>query len=48
MDLVRGASRVGLYTNMSTGATVVDDTMLERLREAGLDHLQVSLLDTEP
>ena len=48
MELVRGASRVGLYTNMSTGATVVDDTMLKRLHDAGLDHLQVSLLDTEP
>jgi len=48
VDLVRGASSVGLYTNMSTGATVADDAMLERLREAGLDHLQVSLLDTDP
>ena len=48
LDLVRGAARVGLYTNMSTGATVADNTMLERLHDAGLDHLQVSLLDTEP
>ena len=30
------------------GATVGDDRKLEQLREAGLDHLQVSLLDTEP
>ena len=48
LELVREASRAGLYTNMSTGATVVDDAKLERLREAGLDHLQVSLLDTLP
>ena len=48
MELVRAASRAGLYTNMSTGATVVDDLKLEQLREAGLDHLQVSLLDTQP
>ena len=48
LELVREASRVGLYTNMSTGATVVDDAKLERLREAGLDHLQVSLLDSRP
>ncbi len=48
MELVQEASRAGLYTNMSTGATVVDDRKLEQLREAGLDHLQVSLLDTEP
>ena len=48
LELVRGASQVGLYTNMSTGATVADDAMLEKLRQAGLDHLQVSLLDTDP
>lgn len=47
-ELVRAASGVGLYTNMSTGATVVDGSKLERLRESGLDHLQVSLLDTLP
>ena len=48
IDLVREARRLGLYSNMSTGATVVDEAMLDRLREAGLDHLQVSLLDTDP
>ena len=48
IELVRAASRVDLYTNMSTGATVVDEARLEQLREAGLDHLQVSLLDSEP
>ncbi len=47
-DLVREARRLELYSNMSTGATVVDGTTLDRLREAGLDHLQVSLLDTDP
>ena len=48
IDLVREARRLGLYSNMSTGATVVDEAMLDRLREAGLDHLQVSLLDSDP
>ena len=47
-DLVREARRLELYSNMSTGATVVDGATLDRLREAGLDHLQVSLLDTDP
>ena len=47
-ELVRAASEAGLYTNMSTGATVVDEEKLKGLREAGLDHLQVSLLDTLP
>ena len=48
LELVREARHLGLYSNISTGATVVDDAKLDQLREAGLDHLQVSLLDTEP
>ena len=48
MELVREARRLGFYSNMSTGATVVNDATLDQLREAGLDHLQVSLLDTQP
>ncbi len=48
LDLVRAAATAGLYSNMSTGATVVDGNRLEQLREAGLDHFQVSLLDTLP
>ena len=48
LELVREAHRLGLYSNMSTGATVVDEVKLAQLREAGLDHLQVSLLDTQP
>ena len=48
LDLVRAAAAAGLYSNMSTGATVVDGRRLEQLREAGLDHFQVSLLDTLP
>ena len=48
LELVREAHRLGLYSNMSTGATVVDEAKLDQLREAGLDHLQVSLLDTQP
>src|SRR5204862_5581798 len=37
-----------LYTNLSTGATLADDATLERLREAGLDNLQISVLDARP
>ena len=48
LDLIRAARELELYSNLSTGATVADAGMIERLREAGLDHLQVSLLDTEP
>ncbi|HKB40251.1 MAG TPA: SPASM domain-containing protein, partial [Gemmataceae bacterium] len=37
-----------LYSNLSTGATLADQTTLERLKEAGLDALQISLLDSSP
>ena len=48
LDLIRAAHGLELYSNLSTGATVASEDMIERLREAGLDHLQISLLDTEP
>lgn len=47
-ELVRHARQLDLYSNLSTGATLADEAVLQRLREAGLDALQVSLLDTRP
>src|SRR5262245_2296166 len=47
-ELVSTARRLGLYTHLSTGATLADEAALERLQEAGLDALQVSLLDAHP
>jgi pyrroloquinoline quinone biosynthesis protein E len=47
-DLVRHARQLDLYPNLSTGATLADQTTLERLREAGLDALQISILDARP
>lgn len=47
-EMVREARRLDFYTNMSTGATLADRGRLAELREAGLDHLQISLLDTRP
>jgi pyrroloquinoline quinone biosynthesis protein E len=47
-ELVRHARQVDLYSNLSTGASLADEAALERLREAGLDALQVSLLDARP
>lgn len=47
-ELVRRARQLDLYSNLSTGATLADAASLERLRAAGLDHLQVSLLDSRP
>ncbi len=45
VDLVQHASAVGLYTHLSTGGTLADDALLERLHTAGLDAIQISLLD---
>lgn len=47
-ELVCEARRLDLYTNLSTGATLADEAMLESLRDAGLDNLQISLLDARP
>jgi pyrroloquinoline quinone biosynthesis protein E len=47
-ELVREARRLDLYTHLSTGATLADEAALGRLREAGLDALQVSLQDARP
>jgi len=45
-ELVRHARQFDLYSNLSTGATLADRATLERLKEAGLDALQISLLDS--
>ena len=47
-ELVREARRLDLYSNLSTGATLADKARLERLRSAGLDNLQISILDPQP
>jgi PqqA peptide cyclase len=47
-DLVRHARQLDLYSNLSTGATLADEANLEGLKEAGLDAMQISLLDSRP
>jgi len=47
-ELVRHARQLDLYSNLSTGATLADVATLERLKVAGLDALQVRLLDSRP
>ena len=47
-DITGAASRAGLYTNLITSAVGLDCARLQRLRAAGLDHVQVSIQDTEP
>jgi PqqA peptide cyclase len=50
-DLVEitGAARAaGLYTNLITSAVGITVQTLDRLADAGLDHVQVSIQDSEP
>jgi PqqA peptide cyclase len=47
VDITRSASEAGLYTNLITSAVGLDTARLERLRAAGLDHVQVSIQDVE-
>jgi pyrroloquinoline quinone biosynthesis protein E len=42
-DLVEAARCAGLYTNLITQGTFLDDALLDRLIEAGLDHVQISI-----
>lgn len=47
-EIVEQAAELDMYTNLSTGATAADESRLCGLREAGLDALQVSVLDADP
>jgi pyrroloquinoline quinone biosynthesis protein E len=47
-ELLSKARRLGLYTHLSTGATLADEATLGSLQEAGLDALQISLLAAHP
>lgn len=40
--LVEEARRLGFYTNLITSSVGMDDARVERLRAAGLDHIQIS------
>ena len=47
-EIVAHARKVGLYTNLITSAVMLDRPRLERLAQAGLDHVQISFQDVEP
>jgi PqqA peptide cyclase len=47
-DIIRHARDLGLYTNLSTGGTLLTEPLAARLRDAGLDSLQVSIQDADP
>lgn len=42
-DLVAHARAAGLYVNLITSGILLDEARIRRLREAGLDHLQLSI-----
>ena len=47
-ELVAGAAAAGLYVNLITSGVLLDADRLARLKEAGLEHVQLSFQDSEP
>jgi pyrroloquinoline quinone biosynthesis protein E len=45
VQLVAGASRFGLYTNLITSGVLLDEAKIAALAEAGLEHVQLSFQD---
>ena len=45
-ELVQAARDADLYVNLITAGTLLDDSKLEQLRACGLDHIQLSLQDS--
>lgn len=48
VELVAHCNAVGLYTNLITSGIGVSRALITRLAEAGLDHIQLSIQDSEP
>lgn len=48
VELVREARALELYSDLSTGATAANAKKWDALKEAGLDAVQVSVLDSDP
>ena len=48
VEITAGAHAVGLYTNLITSAVGITDKTLTALAEAGLDHVQISIQDSDP
>lgn len=47
-DIVETAAEVGLYTNLITAGVLLTRERLEKLRDLGLDHVQLSIQDVDP
>src|SRR5438105_10701999 len=48
VEITRSAHDAGLYTNLITSAVGITKETLNRLSDAGLDHVQISIQDNEP
>jgi pyrroloquinoline quinone biosynthesis protein E len=48
LQIVKKAQDLGLYSNLSTGGTLLTEKLAYELRAAGLDSLQVSIQDIDP
>jgi PqqA peptide cyclase len=48
VDVMAAARAAGLYTNLITSAVGVTDQRFHELVDAGLDHVQISIQDSEP
>ncbi|MGQ0673310.1 MAG: pyrroloquinoline quinone biosynthesis protein PqqE [Hyphomicrobium sp.] len=47
-DIVKTAAEVGLYTNLITAGVTLTRDRLAKLRDNGLDHVQLSIQDVDP
>jgi len=47
-DIVETAAEVGLYTNLITAGVLLTKERLQKLRDLGLDHVQLSIQDVDP
>lgn len=48
VEIARAANAAGLYTNLITSGIGVPPDRLRQLKDAGLDHVQLSMQDSEP
>jgi len=46
-DIIKTAADAGLYTNLITAAVLLTRERLVKLKEAGLDHVQISIQDVD-
>ena len=47
-ELIAHAAQIGLYTNLITSAVLLSEKRVAALADVGLDHVQISLQDTDP